>query len=561
MTSLVEDLLEWTEPKRVGNRTTQMCHDVTDEFWELWKENKDELKELGIRAGRSDEDGSFYLTWVRSAETDAIPDRPIEKVGKVVRFLKCPREQSNLWPHLYPDQRDAVFTLIQARIGDGTPQMTLDASDPGIGKTWVALQLLKEFGINFGVICPANVVTKWTDTAISDPFNLEPEFILSYDKLRAGRTDFVLRFTKGEKRKKTWFEWQTESPVALIFDEVHQCAGDKSLNSLLLKAAIENPHIYVHGLSATTADSPLDLNAIGYGLGLHDGKEFWRWCQRVGCKRGHFGGLTFSTGDGSREPTLNQRRARSGLAKIHGHIFPKRGCRIIVSDSELWRPKNQIFAELVDVDEKHPKIQEALKLIDEKETADYDKADEKEVEISSLTLNTRDRQRAEILKLPSLSERAAYLRAAGNSVVIFLNYSASIELFVSEFRSEELSIIQGGLSAKKRDCAMGLFQENVTRVCICQTDAGAQSIDLDDQEGAFPRCTLISPGYDAKKLYQALGRAYRPASTKSLVRQWILFAVGTVEERVGRLVQAKLNGQALINDGDLRGAVDITPTR
>lgn len=557
---LLEDLLEWSDPRRVGARTTQVA-DATDEFWDLWREDKDELKALGIRVSRDDDSGEFTVAWIRKPSNDLIPERPPDREEKVVRFLRCPEAQAAALYYLYPDQRDALWTLQSAV--DHMMKFTLDASEPGIGKTWVALALMVRMGTNFGIVCPANVVTKWTDTAISDPFNLEPEFVMSYDKLRTGTWDFVSRFTKGTKRKTTWFEWNVEAKVALIFDEVHKCAGEKSLNAALLKAAIDNPLVQVHAISATSADSPLDLKTTGYGLGLHDGKEFWRWCQRVGCKRGHFGGLTFSTGDGSKEPTLNQRRARTALNKIHGHIFPRRGVRITVGDSSLWRPKNQIFAELVDVDERDKRIQDALRRIDEKETADYDKADAREREISALTLNTRDRQRAEITMLPAMLERLTALRQANNSVVVFLNYTDSIDLLAEWFCESHpiFSMIVGGLSDKVRNSMIHNFQTNVARICVCQIDAGAESIDLDDQDGAFPRCSLISPGYDAKKLYQALGRPYRPASTKSLVRQWILFAVGTVQERVGRLVQAKLNGQALINDGDLRGAIDITPKK
>ena len=554
LTELVENLVEWTEPKQLRNgKTTQMCETPGQEFWELWRERKDELRELGIRV-YPNEDDSFSLSWVRQDLDDVIPERVISEV-QIRRFIKASQALKIRWPSLRPFQHDALETLLKA----WETMFTLDASHAGIGKTWIALALMKEIGWNFGIVCPANVVTKWTDTAISEPFELEPEFVLSYDKLRTGSWDFVSRFEKTfpKRRKRVWFEWNTCDKVAVIFDEIHKCAGDKSLNAALLKAAIDDPNIYVHGASATSADSPLDMKTTGYGLRLHNYKDFWSWCLKTGCRPGVFGGMTFSTGVNS-NLTKNQIAARNALTKVHDHIFPRRGVRITMQDCELWLPKNHIMAEFIDVDFKNSKIKAALKIVDEKEDQDYEKADEKEVEISSLTLNTRDRQRAELSLLPAIFEKTQSLRSEGNSVIIFLNYRASIELFKS-WLEEDHSTIVGGLDPKLRDLQRDQFLQNKTRVCVCQTEAGSESIDLDDQDGRFPRCSLIVPGYKAKHLYQAFGRPYRPASTKSHVRQWVFFAIGTVMERVGRLVQSKLNGQALINDGDLSGAIDITP--
>lgn len=548
-TDLAHDLLEWTDPVRVGSRVTSMCHDVPGEFWELWKEHKDELKAAGIRAFRDDDDGHFFMTWVRGADEDQIVQQPAAQMAipKVTRFLKSPKDFAVQCPGLHPDQRDAVWTLLQA-IKRGC-RFTLDASDAGIGKTWIALTLMRLLGWNFGVICPANVVTKWTDTALEFPFELEPEFVLSYERLKSGNHHFVQREDYTYRGKDhTRFSWQTVDQVALVFDEVHYCSGTDSLNAQLLKGAIENPHTLIHTLSATVADSPLDMRAVGFGLELHDWKGWWQWCKRSGARPGHFGGLQFNTGIND-SPTINQRIARVRLAQIHAHVFPGRGTRIKVGDTELWRPKNLVMAELIDVQKDHPDIQGLIQVIRDKEDQDLARAEASDDSGVNLVTNVRARQRAETYRLPYFRRRILDLTKEGNSVVVFLNYSASIDWLLESI--DGCSTIRGGMTERGRAQAMTDFQTNKHRVCICQIEAGGQSIDLDDTWGDAPRCTLISPTYKAKLFYQVIGRAYRPATTKSMVRQWVIFAAETIEEKVGRIVQAKLHAQSLINDGDL----------
>jgi superfamily II DNA or RNA helicase len=554
--TLLEEMLEWTAPRQVGRKWTRMAGDLTDDFWDLWRDYKDEIKALGIRIFRRDDDGPFVATW--ASEDDPGPriatsTADVEPIT-IQTALRCP-VAAQRW-YLRPYQNDAYFTLLQAvRAG---VEFLLDASDAGMGKTWNALELMRQLRINFGVVCPSNVVTKWTNTAIDTPFQLEPEFVLSYDKLRSGRTDYVTREHRIWRKKKiTEFTWNTCDRVALIFDEIHMCAGNDSLNAKLLKAAIDNPHCLVLGASATASNSPLDMRTIGYGLELHGYADWFQWCKKMGCRPGPFGGLIFNTGmNAKRGPTPNQLRARRKLLEIHAHIFPERGTRIqkaLVADQ---LPENLIMADTIDLAEDDPRIQAALTEIDQKEEADEEKAYAKEHVVSDLTLNTRARQRTELLKLPGLFEKMLALRAEGNSVIVFLNYTQSIEI-LGTWLKEPFARFVGGLTRKQQDEERGSFQSNEKRFILCQTDAGSASIDLDDTDGNFPRCSLISPGYSARQLIQALGRPHRGPTTKSKVMQWILFAAATVEERACRIVQHKLNNISLINDGDLAGVTQL----
>ncbi len=562
--NVAESMLEWEPAILRKGRVTRFCRDVPGEFWELWKEHKDELKEAGFKAFQDEDDGPFCVAHVgtcnlTSGHKNARP-APVQKAvpapPAVRRWLDAPpgHRQAMGWNYLYPDQVNAVYTLTQAH-RDGQ-RFTMDASDAGLGKTWTALEFAKQLGIPFGVVCPANVVTKWDELA-RQQFKLRPMFVSSYDKVRSGRTPWLTRRVEVvRKRERVYFTWNVSVEALIIVDEVHYCAGQKSLNSKVLASVIEDPDMLGHVISATAAKSPLDLQVIGYGLGLHNYVNWWKWCLRNGARRGHFGGLEFNVGSDKRTPTKNQLKARRALQLMHANIFPKKGVRLEITDTSD-RPKNQIMIDLVDVDADDKRVVEMLNTLDAREREDEDAAAEKETPVNSLTLNTRDRQRAEVLRLPYMLERIKQLRAEDNSVIAFLNFHDSI-VWLFDQLDEYVSVIGGG---RKNEAERQFFQANKSRICLAQIGAGSASIDLDDTRGDFPRCVLHSPTYDSRQIIQAVGRAYRMKTTKSLVRQWILFALHTVEERVGRLAQAKLHGHALFNEGSVDEALEIINIR
>jgi len=386
--------------------------------------------------------------------------------------------------------------------------------------------------------------------------------VVSYESERVGKTERASRVNvNGPGQRRTFFQWNTCDDVILVFDEIHVCSGASSINAMLLKSAIENPHVLVMGLSATISDNPLSMRTTGYGLGLHSYRDWWEWCLRNGCIPGPFGGLVFSTGmNEHRPPTKNQERARARLNEIHQRIFPSRGTRIRKSEIADQLPENLIMAEAVDLDLKSKLIQSSLRQLALNEAADLDKATKKEEEVSPLVTDTRDRQRTELGKVSIFIDRVLELLEEGNSVIVFVCYTATIEAILEGLREKENEsgwvLISGGMTALRRDFAVKAFQSNTARICICQIDAGAASIDLDDVDGDHPRAVLISPSYSARQLLQALGRAHR-TTTKSKVMQWILFGADTVEERACRLVQHKLNNLSLLNDGDLAGVTRI----
>jgi hypothetical protein len=558
--ALMEHFANWSSPVKRhiqgrGDMYLRTADELDGDFWGLWCDHKDDIKKLGISVSKDEDTGQFTAKWWSKEYHEAPEPENIVfswEVGQHMVRTDLSFDHVPEFQLLRPYQIPAAGTLLEAL---HRFKGAIDSSDVGLGKTYTAIATAKALGLNVGVVCPARVVSKWTDTVI-DVFDMEPEFVLSYNKIRTGGHDkFISRHERPWRGKtKVTFKWNTCAPVLVIFDEVHECSGHDSLNSKILEAAIADPYMKVLGLSATLANSPLMMDAIGKMLGLHQGRDFWDWCLKHGARPGRFGGLQFD----SRWP-----RAQQGLRSIHSQIYPYRGARLLRSQLKDQLPKNDIIVEVVDTPDTLPKfIQRQLDLVDEKEAQDFLNAEEKEQEVSALTINTRDRQRCELRKTVSMFEQATELLDAGRSVLVFLNFSESIVAFKDLLASHKTykdlwyRELVGGLG-KKADQVIKDFQTNKVRLLVIQTDAGSESIDLHDTDGNFPRGTVISPGYSARKLIQALGRVDRNGAKSDCI-QYIIFTTDKVEKRAAMLVQGKLNNLALLNDGDISRAIQVS---
>ena len=154
-------------------------------------------------------------------------------------------------------------------------------------------------------------------------------------------------------------------------------------------------------------------------------------------------------------------------------------------------------------------------------------------------------------KVPIFSELTRDAIESGNSVVIFINFRATMEALTKRVSGfGDISFIYGAQGDFARDLEAKKFQKDETRICICMTAAGGTGLSLHDENGDYPRVSLISPSFSAIDLRQALGRVHR-ATGKSPSIQKIVFANDTIEMNVCKAVRAKLNNIDLINDDEM----------
>jgi len=440
--------------------------------------------------------------------------------------------------NLLPFQTDHAARLLAALRRAG---VALDASDPGVGKTFVACNVAKRSGWKLAVIAPKATLPAWR--RVAEGFGADVLFISNYESLKLGKTGFVVFQGKD-------FIWRLSPDALLIFDEAQRCKGRDSQNARMLIAA-RRQGIRTLLCSATAAASPLDMRAIGYALGLHRLHDFWSWAIAHGCRKGRFG---FEFG-GNRE----------ALERLHRQVFLGNGpgSRLRIEDIPEF-PPTQIIAEPVGTG-KEREIQaiydqlardiHIAKARDDESRLSEIADDLKAKKANHLTVLLRARQEIEALKADAIVSMAKDAAAEGMSVAVFLNFDDTVREVAARLGTN--CLVVGGQSDCARAEAIRRFQENREPFIVANIKAGGVGVSLHDPEGRKPRLSIISPTYSAQDLRQCLGRVHRTGGAHSIQR--IIFAADTVEERICEAVSTKLACIDLLNDGDLSGPIFATP--
>lgn len=464
----------------------------------------------------------------------------------------------------------------------------VDCSDMGTGKTFVAVAVARELNVPTLVLCPQISMTSWkrVGEALGTEFD-----VLNYEMVRTGRTpygvwenpppdgprdeflecsecqlkiDLINPFscphhpigihcvvTKTKPHNYGKFLWSPQIRL-LIPDEVHRCGAVDSLNSDMLAGA-KNAGIPVLALSATVADSPLNFRALGYVLGLHylvDRKDanlpgFYRWANRMGCRKSPFGGLQFMG---------NEEFRRHKMAQLHSEIFPSRGARIRIADLGDAFPECQITAELYDfreagrINELYAEMDEAIQELNERKQSD------KSIDLP-LTRILRAKQEIELLKVPVFEEVAMAMQEAGKTVGLFVNYTATLDALQRRLKWNcRIDGTQRGVAGQRRRQTMiDAIQADEERGILLNNQAGGVSISLHDVTGKFPRGGAVSLPSSASSFRQLCGRFRRQGGkSKSIYR--VILAAGTVEVKAHRQLSQKLNQIDALNDGDMWAA-------
>lgn len=461
----------------------------------------------------------------------------------------------------------------------------LDGSDMGTGKTYAAGGVILELNVPTLVVCPAICVTAWA--AMGKSLGVEFD-VRNYEMVRTGRTPYgkwtnpppdgprdkflkcnscQIKFEPGEPIEPRCphqflgihcvetlstphdygkFLWSPAVEL-IVFDEIHRCAAlDNSLQAEMLISA-KRAGKRLLGLSATVADSPLSLRAIGYALNLHalvdrkggDVPGFYSWASRHHCRFFAGRGFTFSASEAVRHMVMGH---------LHEEVFPARGSRVKISDLGDKFPETQITAEYYDIeksdriDDLYAEMDEALAILHGIASGDRENA---------LTRILRARQEIELLKTPIFVELTNDALAEGKSVALFVNFRQTIEELCKKLKTQcRVDGSQTGVKgAATRQKNVSDFLTDAERKIVVSADAGGIGIDLDDKRGVFSRLGLVSLGFSARSARQVFGRLRRQGSKSKSIYRCIL--AGQEEKKLHARLAPKLDHLDILNDGDL----------
>lgn len=495
-----------------------------------------------------------------------------------------PSEQ-DLLEKLRPHQREPFAhlnsVLRQFRSG-------VDQSGTGTGKTYVGAAVAIHSREPALVVCPKIARSAWERAA---EYLGEKISVINYEMLRTGNTPFG-RWSNANPKATTYLHCEIcqcrvretnpqpcphhprgihcvltkrtaprygtfsfhRSIETIVFDEVHRCNAVDSLNADMLIAA-KRSRAKVLGLSATMAHSPIQFRALGYLLDLHnldaDKVEkapigvrlklpsFKRFAEGYGCRFDpRFHGWKWFAGAESQKEIM---------ANIRASIIPARGVRVCAEDIPGF-PERDIQAELYDIDDPEKVDGAYTKMAAALEEHALRKSGDVNAE-HPLTKILRARQEVELLKVPIFAELAQDYLDKGFSVACFVNFRQTIEELQKLLPSAR--IIDGTPeSVRTRQETTDLFQSNVCRSLLVNSEAGGICLSLHDLFGGFPRVGLVSPCFSAVTLRQVFGRFQREGG-KSWSYYRIIFANKTVEMPIWRAVRPKLDNIDALTDGDL----------
>lgn len=390
----------------------------------------------------------------------------------------------------------------------------LDSSDTGTGKTYTALAVAKRLKRVPYIVCPKAVIPAWE--AAAEDIGLKQYAVSNYEKLRAGKTPDYQAY-KGSKGYNRYRWHLPQDRYMFIFDEVHRCRNVSLQSRMFNQAVIQKYKTLL--LSATPFTSPLDLRYIGRALGLHRGANFYQWCRNFGCFKGTWGW------EFNGDPKY--------LEQVQRYISP-RVVRTKREDIPNF-PETTIQPTLYDFGDRF-RIAEATY------SQELENLEEDRDMLNGAVRYQFYRMKTEMIKVPTLVDQVRAYNLEGFKVVLFFSFLRSIE----EFRilyDEPVTVISG----LQKD-PVSEFQKggSGTMAAVCQYAAGGAGISL---HGPGPRIAILNPTPSALELKQALGRIHRLGGETTI--QKILFAAGTIEERVYKSVKEKVDNIDRLNDGDV----------
>lgn len=418
-----------------------------------------------------------------------------------------------------------------------TNRYAINASGTGSGKTVMALQSAKD--LHTAGLCSHVLV-------------IAPKVSLSQWKITAratGTDDIILACINPEKiSKPTGCEyyhresgWSLPINTLVIWDEPHKSAS--GVNSIATKAMAQlrtYPTVRLLAMSATLADSPLKLRAIGYWAKFHtfDKSGFYRWCRANGCRDEIVGNRSIFRFTRVKSEAINIMKR---IRKAFGQSF------VCLDLSEIPNFPDQTL-EVLRVDLDSSDRNELKKAYSE--MSDRMKSPAK----SDLAEIGRCRERIEFAKAGAMADLAISHLGENRSVVIFCNYTSARERIFEKLVSlhipaELIGQVYGGQKEDERQRDITEFQENRKHVMIVMTAAGGAALSLHDDRHERPRVSLITPSFNAAEVKQALGRIRRCNGTN--VEQYFVLAANTVEDRVAIKMESKIENIDTLNDNDL----------
>lgn len=474
-----------------------------------------------------------------------------------------------------------------------TCHFALDLSMLGAGKTYTAMEIYKRRGYNRGlIIAPASMVEKWRE--LTTEYGLSGITIVSFNTLGGTKTGInrsirhLIRrgdiFGEGDEtnHKATGQLIQyVKEGMMLIIDEI-QCIKNKG--TAKTSACKEIIRVILDEYEKTQGDTKSRVLLIS-GSPIDNYQQVEQFFKTIGVmksiqfQRFNIGAYSRARRYGDQTGMDEAGNIETGLAEIHKFCvkydrdtaFDVKHCNQSLSVSgQKSTPILKCYDYFINIVK--PYLSSCMTVSGNKcrvskyngmYPLNYGKKDNYCLDIKNLMKKGEDKvlqglrktrmndgvpidplqclqliQRGlnmiETSKIPLFVKIVRYALSKNPSckVVVACNYTLTLSDLERELSEFGVIIVDGSVSAKKRQTLLREFQEpnlNV-RVLVGNTKVISTGIDLDDKNGAFPRVCFVSPSYNTIDLYQLSYRFLRSTATQSDSQMYLVYTT-TGEEK------------------------------
>jgi hypothetical protein len=399
----------------------------------------------------------------------------------------------------------------------------------GSGKTFLSCDVMKAMGGRWIVSAPKVTLPQWRRVAEGFGIGDKVEVVNPERISRPGSTPFY----DGQR-------WHLPLDTrGVVCDEFHRgCSGTES-NFTQAIARLKAYGVAGMFLSATPAVSPLQMRAVAWwgGLSMFDKNSFYNWCRQNGVSK-----VTIRDRE-IWQFTRNKVKAAEHMKNIRAKFGDQ---FITLSPDEIpGFPTETVDIVYVDlaksdratVDEAYASMSERLK-----RPAKDD-----------LTAVNKERERVEYVMAENIAQLMANCEE-DVSAVAFFNFTEPRKRFeekLEKLTGEPIARIYGGQKDEERQRDIDAFQADKIRFASVMSAAGGVGVSLhgDPSIDPRPRESFLVPSYLACEIKQDFGRTRRVGGKHAT--QHVVIAAGTVQERVAKAVERKLENLDALCDADL----------
>lgn len=476
----------------------------------------------------------------------------------------APTEDITLRPH----QAEAV-AAIGAVHDAGLPGFLL-ADDVGLGKTFEACAAVHELPAarrNILVVCPKSVIPAWRRSIMALGTGGRRWTVINHD----GMKKLIAPPKSAANVKKTTTKNKhiadSGTPIVdwdvVIHDESHAYRNPTSMRSRIARnlsgfgtgtTDTKQGNAFTIWASATAGQNPLELVYLAplltavTGQSVADLEEFQVWCTDIGLSiiRGDYGKWVWD-----RNPN-DVELIRTLLFDRYTSLRPPAGIRRVPTDIAGW-PEQQHIPHPIELngndrrlyDEAWTEFRRAMDLVQRGKDPN-----------GGLAAQTRFRQKASLLRAPSVADHVETLLDSGRQVYVSVQWLETLEELRTLLsrsgpgrRKIGVATIHGQMGTAEREANRMAFQTGEAQVILSTVVEGINCHASDVDGNGVPRATVVAdPRFSAIATHQVLGRCGRDGDAAPAYH---VFAEDTVEEKiVNRMVQRLADMAAWQGDDD-----------